>query len=103
MSKVAKHYSKEEREGNNDRHGRVYLLIGGCTIRIDNGLEAFGKLIGLQISRWLLVGSDFLNNGWSGGVKSVGDVLKSKPDERQIISGASAFSDKDLAGRIERE
>lgn len=43
VSEVSKHDGKQEREGDDGEQSRVDLLVGGDTVRVDNGLERLGE------------------------------------------------------------
>lgn len=64
VAEITKHDGEQEGEGNNNGNGRVDFLVSGGTIGVDDGLECFGKLVGLEISRRLLVGANLVDDGW---------------------------------------
>eukprot|EP00983_Pelagomonas_calceolata_P123559 1161021-Pelagomonas_calceolata.AAC.7 len=49
MSKVSEHDSKQEGEGHDGEHSRVDFTIARHAIRIHDGLEAAGELVGLEV------------------------------------------------------
>lgn len=103
VSEVTKHDSEEEREGNNGRQGRVDLLVCCGTISIDDGLESLGELVCLQVRWRRLVRANLVDDGWNGETGSVGHILESGTDERQVIGRAPAFSNESPARLIKRE
>mmetsp|Transcript_3937 Transcript_3937/g.8463 ORF Transcript_3937/g.8463 Transcript_3937/m.8463 type:complete len:356 (+) Transcript_3937:1110-2177(+) len=55
MAKVAKHDSEQEGEGHDGEDSWVHLTVVGNAVRIHNGLEALGELVGPEVGGRLLV------------------------------------------------
>src|SRR6478736_5586935 len=94
MAEITEHDSKQEREGDKNRNGRVDLLVRGGTISIDDGLETFGDLVGLKVSRRRLVGLNLIDNRRDGEASSVSNILKGRPDQGKIIGRYPGFGNE---------
>jgi len=55
MTNVSKHYTKQEREGNDGVRSWIDLSIPSHTIGIDNALESLSERIGFEIRGRLLL------------------------------------------------
>ena len=103
MADITEHDSKEEGKRDNDRDGRVDLLVRGRSIGVDDGLESIGKLVRADVGRRRLVSSNLVDNRRNRKTSAVRHILKRGPDAWEVRGGTPTLSDKRSPGSVVRE
>lgn len=73
MTNVTEHNGEEERERDDGKQSRVDLLVAADSVRVDDGLEAFGELVGAVESGRGLRGAELVKES---GNRSAGIFLQ---------------------------
>jgi hypothetical protein len=55
MCHIAKHYSKQEREGDCGEESRIDLAVTWNTVSVNDLLKDIGEFVAFEISWWFLV------------------------------------------------
>lgn len=97
VTNIAKHDRKQEWERNDSIQTRVDFLIRGNTIRIDQSLETFSKLVGPVERGRSLVGTELGEDGRDRSTSSIHRATQAELDSCNVSRWTPAFSDKGLS------
>jgi hypothetical protein len=92
VTQVTKHDGKQEGESDTREQSRVDFLVCRDTVRIDDGLEPFSKLVGPVKSGWGLMSSLLRQDGRNGCTSGLCRSPQGELDGADIPSRTPTFS-----------
>lgn len=100
MTKVTKHNTELEGEGDNGESSGVDLTVAGNTIGVDNLLEGLGELVGLEVGWGFITSRDDVQDRGHEGARALASSAEGKMHLLSRIGRAPTLGDEALTTEI---